>query len=113
MKVTRHAIERFQQRVERLPASEVAHIIERAVAQASVRPKPRWWTPVAPSPGLVFLYPATLPGICLLVRDHFIVTVLTRAQCRVWRAAGDSVIVRRHPHAYHRPSPGAYLMDAA
>lgn len=113
MNLTRHAIKRFQERVEQLPAKEVARIIMRAAARASVRPKPRWWTPVAPSAGLLFLYPATLPGICLLVRERSVVTVLTRAQCRVWRARRDAEIVKHDKRAYHRPSPGASFLDAA
>ncbi len=83
---TRHAVERFQQRVAPVTSFEAAKRIQEAASTAQVRPTPRSWTPVAPRPGTVFLYPATLPGVCFLARDNAVVTVLVRAQCRSWQA---------------------------
>lgn len=81
---TRHAIERFKQRVAAVSTAEADRRIRQAAGGARARPTPRWWTPVAPAPGLTFLYPAELPGVCLLVRNGAVLTVLERAQCRSW-----------------------------
>jgi hypothetical protein len=113
MVLTRHAIKRFQERVRPVSAEIAARLIRDAADRSPARPTPRWWTPVRPAPGRLFLYPATMPGVCFLVRDGAIVTVLERSQCRSWaRAPRDSGarIVRR---PYQRPPPGADLLEAA
>jgi hypothetical protein len=111
---TRHAIQRFQQRVAAVSTAEAARRIRATAESAKVRPKPRWWTPVAPAPGLLFLYPADLPGVCLLVRDGAVITVYERSQCRAWAMAGPLDIDRSvAPVPYHRASPGAQLAEAA
>lgn len=111
---TRHAIERFQQRVAPVTTAEAARRIRAAADSSKVRPTPRWWTPVAPAPGLLFLYPAELPGVCLLVRDGAVITLFERSQCRAWSNAGPVEPERRtKPTPYHRSSPGATFADAA
>ena len=84
-------------------------------SHAKVRSTPRWWTPVDPAPGLSFAYPATEPGVCLLLRDGAILTVFERTQCRSWTATRDELTLartrRRDP--YRRPSAGSWLGDAA
>jgi hypothetical protein len=111
---TRHAIERFQQRVAAVSTAEAARRIRAAADSAKVRPTPRWWTPVAPAPGLLFLYPADLPGVCLLVRDGAVITLFERSQCRAWNKAGPVETARpAKPAPYHRTSPGARFADAA
>jgi hypothetical protein len=111
---TRHAIERFQQRVAPVSTAEAARRIRAAADSAKVRPTPRWWTPVAPAPGLLFLYPADLPGVCLLVRDGAVITLFERSQCRAWDNAGavDPGSTTRHS-PYHRSSPGVNFADVA
>jgi len=111
---TRHAIERFQQRVAPVSTAEAARRIRTAAESAKVRPTPRWWTPVAPAPGLLFLYPADLPGVCLLVRDGAVITLFERSQCRAWDKAGPvdpGRTLRSVP--YHRDSPGVSFADVA
>lgn len=112
---TRHAIERFQQRVASVTTAEAARRIREAAAQARVRPTPRWWTPVAPAPGLLFLYPSSLPGVCLLVRNGAVITIYERSQCRLWEDASSipvpARIVKMDP--YRRSSPGEAFADAA
>lgn len=103
---TQHAIMRFQQRVAPVSAAEAARRICAAAARAKARPTPRWWTPIAPKPGLLFLYPASLPGVCLLVRNGAVITVFERSQCRSW-AAGPIDRSTSKPVAYRRTPPSA------
>lgn len=112
---THHAAKRFQQRVApSVTLAEAARTISNAASNAAVRTTPRWWTPVDPAPGLLFLYPASLPGVCLLARGGAIVTVFERSQCRQWN---DEPIVSRHKNVrslpYRRPSPGESFEEAA
>lgn len=111
---TRHAIERFQQRVAPVSTAEAARRIRAAANSAKVRPTPRWWTPVSPAPGLLFLYPSVLPGVCLLVRDGAVITLFERSQCRAWdRAAPVDPSRTTRPAPYHRNSPGVSFADVA
>lgn len=112
---TRHAVQRFQQRVAAVSTAEAFGRLQAAAASARVRSTPRWWTPVKPAPGLVFLYPPSMPGVCLLVREGSILTVCHRAQCRAWRAASawptSTSPARRAP--YRRPVAGSRIEEAA
>jgi hypothetical protein len=113
---TRHAVQRFQQRVAPVSTGEAFRQLQTAATTARVRATPRWWTPVKPAPGLAFLYPSSMPGVCLLVRNGAILTVYQRAQCRTWghsdppAAPGRS---RRRGVPYRRPRPGARYQEAA
>jgi hypothetical protein len=112
---TRHAIQRFQERVAPVSTAEAARRIREAGASATVRPTPRWWTPVAPAPGLSFAYPSTLPGVCFLIRDGAVLTVFERDTCRGWRSGSNEETGRRRRPAkpYHRPAPGHRFEEAA
>lgn len=111
---TRHAVQRYQQRVNSVTTREAFRALEQAAESARRRAKPRWWTPVAPAPGLLFLYPPDMPGVCLLCRDGVILTVFERSTCRGWTAAEAHPDRLRHrPTAYHRPSAGSLLLEAA
>lgn len=87
--VSSHAIERYQQRVR--PAAtrlEALAEIREIVSRARVRSRPRWWTRVAGErPGSRYLYCASRPDVCLVVRNGVIVTVFSRQVCALWRAA--------------------------
>lgn len=111
---TRHAVERYQQRVAPVSAAEAFKTLQAAATTARRRSTPRWWTPAAAGPGLLFLYPAALPGVCLLCRDGAILTVFQREVCRGWRSAQAPDTGRsRQPVAYRRPAVGTVYMDAA
>lgn len=112
--VTQHAIERFQKRVAPISTTEAARRLSEAAGHARVRATPRRWTPVVPGPGLLFLYPASLPGVCLLVRAGTVITVLERSHCRRW-TAGRTPGGRRNGRtgAYERPCPGKPFEEAA
>jgi hypothetical protein len=87
--VSSHAIDRYQQRV-RPAATRLEALAEiRAIAsRAKARPRPRWWTRVAGDrPGCRYLYCASRPDVCLVVKDGVVLTVFTRQVCARWRAA--------------------------
>jgi hypothetical protein len=112
---TRHAVERYQQRVAAVTTAQAFRQLSALADNARIRSTPRWWTPVAPAPGLSFAYPASMPGVCLLLRDGVILTVFERSQCRAWRLADDTPTGRHGTRLtpYRRPSAGADLGDAA
>lgn len=115
MVLTRHAIQRYQQRVSDVDAHVAARRLQEAVSRTRARPTPRWWTPATPKPGLLFLYPAALPGVCLVAYNGAVVTVLVRSQCLSWTRESHALptrAARRRP-PYHRPSPGTQLAEAA
>ena len=83
--VTVHAIERYQERVNRrATAREAAAALTEMVRVGRRRPRARrWMRGRAPQPGCVFVYAATVPGVCLVVKDRTVLTVLSKALCRV------------------------------
>src|SRR5262245_52309268 len=105
-KISRHAIERYRQRVAYVAPAEAAQRLTDLVADASRRPTPRRWTNVPPGPGVLFLYPRTNSGICLLMKGGTVATVFSRDVCREWRDEAERVGERRSPHRppYRRPS---------
>jgi hypothetical protein len=87
--VSSHAIARYQQRVR--PAAsrlETLAEIREIASRARARSRPRWWTRVAGErPGCRYLYCASRPEVCLVVRGGVVVTVFSRQVCAQWRAA--------------------------
>lgn len=114
---TRHAVRRYQERVELVSTAAAFRRLEVLAASSRIRSTPRWWTPARPAPGLSFAYPASLPGVCLLVRDGAILTVFERSQCQEWASAQTDVdpggSVSRRRAAYRRPSTGTRWEFAA
>lgn len=114
---TRHAVQRYQQRVAAVSTAEAFRTLAELSENARVRAKPRWWTPVKPAPGLLFAYPASMPGVCLLLRDGAILTVFERSLCRRWTAADLTDAPARNScprrSTYHRPPAGTRLWEAA
>src|SRR4051794_21348560 len=106
---TRHAVQRYQQRVSAVSTGDAFRTLQTAAQHARRRSTPRWWTPVAAAPGLLFLYPASLPGVCLLCRDGVILTVFQREICRSWVAAEPPPVSHRRARPYRRPVAGELL----
>jgi hypothetical protein len=51
-----------------------------------VRCRPRWWTSRRGElPGTRYLYSAQHAGVCLVVRDGCVTTVMSRRSCQQWR----------------------------
>jgi hypothetical protein len=113
-RISQHAINRYQQRVESVDAATAADRLAEMAAASNRRPTPRQWTVVSPAPGVLFLYPHDRSDVCLLMKDNTIVTVFSRVICLEWRARqpdGHPSRVRRPP--YRRPSPGSWPLEAA
>lgn len=87
--ITRHAIERYQQRVDAgVTAREAAISISRILDSAAVCSRPRRWSRViGQAPGTRYLYSASRPGVCLVVAGGAVVTVHSRSTCAAWRSA--------------------------
>ena len=84
-RVTHHAVDRYIDRVE--PSAtrfQAATAITRIVGRGQVRSTPRHWMRglVRQTPGLRFIYLAEQPGVCALVIDGAVVTIITRRLCR-------------------------------
>jgi hypothetical protein len=84
VRITDHVIQRYRHRVD--PEATVGQarlVLGRMVSLGHVRSTPRhWMRNVNQSPGLVFLYWAELPGVCGLVINGALVTLVTRELCR-------------------------------
>lgn len=91
VRVTKHARERYIERVDRRAGHDQAEAVIRKIALGGrARATPRhWMRMVDPSPGARFIYCADHPHVCLMVRDHSVVTVFSKPVCRRWaRLAG-------------------------
>ena len=107
---THNAILRYQERVEALAFPAAERRIRELAAHSAVRSRPRWWTMTEHSEGALFFYPSAAPGVCLVVRDGLVVTVLERS-LRWTRTTRELSATRRRRPPYHRPAPGARLFD--
>ena len=88
-RVTRHAVDRFRDRVEpsATPARAFA-AIRQISSSARACSRPRKWCRlrgVNARPGSRYMYSAAHPGICLVVRGGAIVTVFSKEACADWR----------------------------
>ena len=81
-RLTRHAVERWSERVGGSPASIPAAALERFLRSGRRRPRPRHWTRTHAEPGTSFVHLADQPDVCVVVRNRAAVTVLTRDLCR-------------------------------
>lgn len=113
-RISRHAVDRYRQRVADVSPAEAARRLAELAADATRRPTPRRWTGVTPGPGLLFLYPHVDSDVCLVMKGETVVTVFSRVVCLTWRTpkeSGPRGPVRRQP--YRRPAPGAWPLEAA
>ena len=76
--ITDHAVQRYRERVERVPRWLALRRIRAMIRTASWASRPRSWMTVVLHPGTVYGYGAARPDVCLLVRDAAVVTVLSR-----------------------------------
>jgi hypothetical protein len=86
--ISGHAIERFCQRVDERASLTQAHAeITSMLSRGRVRSRPRHWMRGSILPGTRYVYPAHRPGICLIVGDGVVKTVLTK---KLYRAPKES-----------------------
>lgn len=87
--VTRHAIDRFRNRVDRsATTAEAVDAVRHIGGSARTCSRPRKWCRLAgvrTQPGSRYLYSAVYPGICLVVRGNAVVTVFSKEACAQWR----------------------------
>lgn len=83
--ISQHAITRYIERVDPGASRTEARLsLKRLLSVGKVRSVPRHWMRrdgIEPRPGVLYVYPCRPPGVCLLVRDATVVTVITRAMC--------------------------------
>jgi hypothetical protein len=76
--ITAHAVQRYRERVERVPRWLAMRRIRTLAATASWRWRPLPWTQIVIRSGVIYGYGAVRPDVCLLVRDDAVVTVMSR-----------------------------------
>lgn len=76
--LTAHAVRRYQERVEGVSRRIAVRRLGHLVATAQWRSRPRAWTEIVLHPGVVYGYSPDRPDVCLLLRHHAVVTVLSR-----------------------------------
>ena len=88
LRITRHAIDRFRDRVEPLATkAEAFNAGHQISSSARTCSRPRRWCRIAgvkTEPGSRYLYSAAYPGVCLVVRGNAVVTVLSKKVCAEW-----------------------------
>lgn len=73
-----HAVQRYRERVDGVSRRIAAVRLRSLLATAHWRSRPLPWTNVVLHPGVVYGYSSHQPDICLLLRGHVLVTVLSR-----------------------------------
>ena len=102
--VTVHAIQRWQQRVEpTIKRAEADHALQEFLRSGRARPRPRHWLVARPGPGVLFVFNARRPGVCVVLRGGHAVTVLTREHRRLRWA--DELGGRRRDRRPPQPPP--------
>jgi hypothetical protein len=76
--VSEHALARYRERVESLPRARARRALQRLLGQAEWTVRPRRWMPIVLHDGVRYGYPLTRPDVCLLVREEFVVTVMSK-----------------------------------
>lgn len=82
--ITKHAVERYQQRVAPgASALEARMALQQFVSLGKARPNPRrWMCQHRPGPQIRYVYWVQRPRVCAIVRDGAVVTVITRELIR-------------------------------
>ena len=93
LRLTHHAIERYQERVApAISSAEARMALQRFVSMGRMRPTPRrWMSSERAEPGTRFVYWSRQPGVCAILLDGAVVTVITAELVRT--------SPRRHLHA--------------
>jgi hypothetical protein len=87
IRISRHAINRYSERVDCTADRSVAfQAIAAALAAGTVRTTPRWWTTCRLAPGTRLVYSAVSPDLCLIIKNGTVVTLVTRELCARARA---------------------------
>lgn len=76
--VSTHAVQRYRERVERVPRWLATRRLQSLAGTAAWRARPLPWMQIVIRPGVIYGYSAMRPDVCLLVRGGVVVTVLSR-----------------------------------
>ena len=80
--------------------------IGRLMAHGRWRPNPRsWMSETKAAPGVRFVYAATYPGVCAIVDDGVVVTIVTRDLCRSDGRRRRPASSQAPRHARLKPAP--------
>jgi hypothetical protein len=113
VRITAHAIERWQQRVDPHASWLSAHLaIRKLLNTGRSRPNPRHWMRRPVDPGTTFVYSASHPGVGVVVTNATAVTLVTRKLART-TPARVAVHVGRRPRQTPPPIPGYFDDDLA
>jgi hypothetical protein len=84
VRITQHVLDIYRHQVDPKASPEEARLmLGRLVRLGRVRSTPRrWMRRVKQTPGLRFIYWAELPGVCGLIFDGALMTVITRELCK-------------------------------
>jgi hypothetical protein len=109
IRITAHAIERYQERVDPESSWLAAHLaIRKLLATGRSRPTPRHWMRRPVEPGTTFIFSASYPGVCAIVTDGRAVTIITR---ELARSAPGRVIRAEAPRPRLAPPPMPRYLD--
>lgn len=93
VRISDHAVDRWCERVDPGATRLQARLaLGQLVSRGRVRPTPRHWTDVDPTPGLKLIYWVQRPSVCAVVVDGVVVTVLTRSLCRSTAPHGSAAL---------------------
>jgi hypothetical protein len=86
--ITHHAVQRYRERAEAVPYRLAVRRLRELLTTARwrCRPLPSWG--IVLHDGVVYGYSRLRPGVCLLVREQVLVTVLSRPAVPAQRRAG-------------------------
>ena len=76
--VSEHAVQRYQERVERVPRTRALRRVQALAAEAGWERRPRRWMTIDLQDHTFYGYPLHRPDVCLLLRYDRVVTVLSR-----------------------------------
>jgi hypothetical protein len=83
IRITAHAIERWQGRVDPASTWLAAHLaIRKLLNTGRSRPTPRHWMRRPVEPGTTYVFNAFSPGVCVIVADETAVRIITRELVR-------------------------------
>lgn len=97
--ISQHAITRYIERVDRSASrGEARLVMMRLFSEGRARANPRHWMRrdgIRPQPGLLFVYCARQPQLCLLLREGVVLTVITRSMCATPRPPHLQLVERK------------------
>lgn len=85
--VSDHAVLRYRERVERVPRVRARRRLQELAEDAVWEGAPRDWMTVVLHPNTVYGYPPRRLDVCLLERDGFVVTVVSKRFLRQQESA--------------------------